>query len=1488
MAHSLSEILDPLDVVETSDEGKKKSKFKVFKEFFGKKKKKETDGSTPRVRTIQPSLSSGNLSISLKPIPAEELLALRYKSNMGTKALSHDSIFMLEPERERSSSRMNSPPEHHRGSTLQMLPIQPHQLSITPPLIRHDSVYKDLDIISMDDEIPMGPHMKSASPKILRAKKVKPKPGESSFLLSSEEEKTMTMPKQIQLKKLKRDTAGSSSQEQSKQSEISEMKTMDKALGTDTAGRQGRSMSAPRVRKRERKLTLTGLSECEPRGRSHQISSRGHGVGARAESPFAENTGKDAPAQCYPSEKQFKEQPTAPWADIAAGEAKGLFIETIAEDIEEPMDSIRSPYARDIPSMSEEAQGFMDPSYAQSEWEAAYGLDSRSAQFKMESAQSTPTIFQETPPRNVRQDFSAGAADTTSARKKRGISAERLPPQIPKSKSFTKASWKPGYSQQSSDAESTSEEERESEELEKSEDGSGPSSDTDSSLAEGIVSQVAGYSSPPLGKPEDGQEVILKSKRFWGEESTYGEQLVPRYPSQDWGGKEVSTGSIGSLEKDRQAKDWSRDEEDRSSQHHSSALGKRNDKLQVSVAEKVPAEQLLISQPLMMHPVSWGSLRDPTDGSDSAQPASSWDPYQQWESMHTGAQSMAEERDITLPPLPPRTHQRQLRRLRAEQQAASGAQSPAAGDLPGLKPPRYPMRPEVSEDPKPATVEGNLSMPTEPSSYPSQPRARPVVEPQVPIGAENVAPEEKMFTGMPPLRRTLQSWPPASSVPESTVAKEHFRKEQLPSKGGPKYPAQPLGNPRGKPISESTAVKEGTIKELLPPDSRAQPWMRSEVQPQIMPPGPRGPVQSRAGPTFEPQVSAVAGPKGAAFEEGDSQESLPYRPPSEEVVADPMSASATWGGAVEPVEPRGPFQPRENPEFEQYIAATGGSEGPAIEGAMLMEPPTTKQPLAVGSANVHHVSSGLESAAVEEGHSGKPIPPRYPTELLMDSYVQETSNLESSAAAEGAVLKKLPPMRPTKSYVKFMAEQIFSNPESPAVGGIMYVNPLPPKPSPKAPLQPNVEPSEGAGLEEGVSMKPKPTEGPLQSLEKTEENQEDFLVAEKWRIYEEQLASRRSFQAKGAQPQSVSAGVPVERSSSERQLPPRSRVQSIGEPEEQPQVPSRPMSATTERDVVAESDAGSSFLPRAPDSSKKPKKPIQGSEDLTKRTPSLATKTVKFAIVQPPKKIIPSSLSFQREVLNKEDTNDDKLASSPSTEDKVENIFGVKLRRVPFSQKYRDEKRQGSCPDLPTIHLDPTLAAIVKEQPVRRAISQWNLSATENLAKTFGFEKKQQMGFRAEGVTKQQPTYKISAKAPRRQPDSTPAEPAWLTMVKERQRYSQTYGIVKEPITKRGPGAKAETKEPRDGGAAPEKEKKQPILVSSVCTQEKMPQMKQPKSTKAVEAKKVVPMPAVDKEARRPASLPPVPADTAESVEPVWFSMAKKKAEAWSHLADMM
>lgn len=45
----------------------------------------------------------------------------RIKSNMGSKSLSHDSIFMLEPEPERSTHQLCPSPEPKRGRPLQVI-----------------------------------------------------------------------------------------------------------------------------------------------------------------------------------------------------------------------------------------------------------------------------------------------------------------------------------------------------------------------------------------------------------------------------------------------------------------------------------------------------------------------------------------------------------------------------------------------------------------------------------------------------------------------------------------------------------------------------------------------------------------------------------------------------------------------------------------------------------------------------------------------------------------------------------------------------------------------------------------------------------------------------------------------------------------------------------------------------------------------------------------------------------------------------------------------------------------------------------------------------------------------------------------------------------------------------------------------------------------------------------------------------------------------
>lgn len=51
---------------------------------------------------------------------------------------------------------------------------------------------------------------------------------------------------------------------------------------------------------------------------------------------------------------------------------------------------------------------------------------------------------------------------------------------------------------------------------------------------------------------------------------------------------------------------------------------------------------------------------------------------------------------------------------------------------------------------------------------------------------------------------------------------------------------------------------------------------------------------------------------------------------------------------------------------------------------------------------------------------------------------------------------------------------------------------------------------------------------------------------------------------------------------------------------------------------------------------------------------------------------------------------------------------------------------------------------------------------------------------------------------------------------------------------------------------------------------------------------KIAQMPAMAKETRRSSTLPAVVQAPAEPEEPVWFSLAKEKAKAWTHISEVM
>uniref|UniRef100_A0A7N9CKC4 Uncharacterized protein n=1 Tax=Macaca fascicularis TaxID=9541 RepID=A0A7N9CKC4_MACFA len=149
----------------------------------------------------------------------------------------------------------------------------------------------------------------------------------------------------------------------------------------------------------------------------------------------------------------------------------------------------------------------------------------------------------------------------------------------------------------------------------------------------------------------------------------------------------------------------------------------------------------------------------------------------------------------------------------------------------------------------------------------------------------------------------------------------------------------------------------------------------------------------------------------------------------------------------------------------------------------------------------------------------------------------------------------------------------------------------------------------------------------------------------------------------------------------------------------------------------------------------------------------------------------------------------------------------------------------------------------------------------------------------------------FSGKPDGQQSDYAVSEPVWINMAKQKQRSFKAHIPMKELKTKSRAGANAEPKEPKYGGAGPENENQpKKIFTSSVHKQEKRAQMKPPKPTKSVgfEAQKILQVPAMEKETKRSLILPAKFQKPVEPVEPVWFSLARKKAKAWSHMAEMM
>ncbi|XP_025894894.1 acrosomal protein KIAA1210 homolog [Nothoprocta perdicaria] len=159
MATAPTDVIQSPETGETVEEctGRKKSKFQTFKNFFAKKKRKEPPAPQGE-SNLKPSQSSSDVSISVLDSTAlHSPKEAGPKGNMGSKALSHDSVFILESSPASvagdTASQENIP---GRVKALQLQLQQNIRLG-SPPLIITGRKVEDAGAVSEDDGLPRSP-----------------------------------------------------------------------------------------------------------------------------------------------------------------------------------------------------------------------------------------------------------------------------------------------------------------------------------------------------------------------------------------------------------------------------------------------------------------------------------------------------------------------------------------------------------------------------------------------------------------------------------------------------------------------------------------------------------------------------------------------------------------------------------------------------------------------------------------------------------------------------------------------------------------------------------------------------------------------------------------------------------------------------------------------------------------------------------------------------------------------------------------------------------------------------------------------------------------------------------------------------------------------------------------------------------------------------------------------------------------------------------
>ncbi|XP_075899522.1 uncharacterized protein LOC142899687 isoform X5 [Nelusetta ayraudi] len=139
--------------------GKKKSKFQTFKKFFARKKRKEPPAATGADSALKGSQSSDNVSKTSESnalTRAEQEKGSGSKVSLGSKALSHDSVFVSDSSEANEALGASQDSIHGKVKSLQMQLKQAIKLG-SPPSLMCVKRTEDGGAVSEDDGLPCSP-----------------------------------------------------------------------------------------------------------------------------------------------------------------------------------------------------------------------------------------------------------------------------------------------------------------------------------------------------------------------------------------------------------------------------------------------------------------------------------------------------------------------------------------------------------------------------------------------------------------------------------------------------------------------------------------------------------------------------------------------------------------------------------------------------------------------------------------------------------------------------------------------------------------------------------------------------------------------------------------------------------------------------------------------------------------------------------------------------------------------------------------------------------------------------------------------------------------------------------------------------------------------------------------------------------------------------------------------------------------------------------